>query len=244
MAHPGAGDSSTAVTGTLYTGDLHSLRRRAALGIAVFLLSLALALFVSAGTFDYLEAWIYLLGIAALVAAITIDLYRQNPVLLDRRLRRLPGGPNENWLALFLATAGTVLVYVVSGLDRRFGWSDVPGEAVFAAEVAVVVGFMAVAAALKANPNAVPAITVANGQTVAAAGPYAVVRHPMYLGVIIAYVSTPVALGSWEGLLPAALISLSLVLRIRTEERFLLKNLPGYREYTLKTRYRLLPGIW
>ena len=82
------------------------------------------------------------------------------------------------------------------------------------------------------------------GQPVIQSGPYAIVRHPMYLGTMLMYLATPVALGSWWALLPALLIVPILIARIVNEEKVLAENLPGYRAYMQKTRYRLIPGIW
>ena len=83
-----------------------------------------------------------------------------------------------------------------------------------------------------------------SGQKVVTTGPYSVVRHPMYSGIIMMYGFTPLALGSYWGLIGSVLISLLLTMRIRSEEKFLLENLEGYRDYFQKTRYRILPGIW
>ncbi|MCK4988977.1 MAG: isoprenylcysteine carboxylmethyltransferase family protein, partial [Bacteroidales bacterium] len=73
---------------------------------------------------------------------------------------------------------------------------------------------------------------------------YGIVRHPMYVGVLIMYIPTPLALGSYWGLIPFALLPLSMALRILNEEKVLSENLPGYKEYCKKTRYRLIPYIW
>ena len=81
-------------------------------------------------------------------------------------------------------------------------------------------------------------------QKVISTGPYALVRHPMYLGVLMMYVFSPLALGSWWAILPAASIVFVLVARIRNEEEVLLRELPGYAEYRQKTRFRMIPGIW
>ena len=81
-------------------------------------------------------------------------------------------------------------------------------------------------------------------QKIIITGLYAIVRHPMYLGVLIMFIPTPIALGSYWGLIPFALLLVSLVLRILNEEKVLSDNLEGYKEYCQKTRYRLIPFIW
>jgi protein-S-isoprenylcysteine O-methyltransferase Ste14 len=87
-------------------------------------------------------------------------------------------------------------------------------------------------------------VEVEAGQKVVSTGPYAIVRHPMYAGISLMYVATPVALGSFWALIPALFIVPLLVVRLRNEEQVLLRDLPGYAEYTQKVKYRLLPGIW
>jgi protein-S-isoprenylcysteine O-methyltransferase Ste14 len=87
-------------------------------------------------------------------------------------------------------------------------------------------------------------VEVEAGQKVVSSGPYAIVRHPMYAGISLMYVATPVALGSFWALIPAIFIVPLLVARLRNEEQVLLRDLPGYAEYTQKVKYRLLPGIW
>jgi len=87
-------------------------------------------------------------------------------------------------------------------------------------------------------------IEVAEDQRVISTGPYAIVRHPMYTGGMLFLLATPVALASWWGLIPAALLCVVVVVRLLDEERFLIKNLPGYAEYRHRVRWRLVPGVW
>ncbi len=115
---------------------------------------------------------------------------------------------------------------------------------VLVSDLLVAAGYLLIMTVFKANSYAAAAVVVEEGQTVATTGPYAFVRHPMYLGSIITYGFTPLALGSLWGLVPAILLPLALALRIGDEEKYLLQNLEGYREYTMRTRYRLLPGVW
>ena len=81
-------------------------------------------------------------------------------------------------------------------------------------------------------------------QKVITAGPYALVRHPMYLSSLLIYGFSPLALGSYWTLIPFGLVLVIFPVRLLNEEKVLLKELDGYREYTQKTRYRLIPGIW
>jgi protein-S-isoprenylcysteine O-methyltransferase Ste14 len=96
----------------------------------------------------------------------------------------------------------------------------------------------------KENTFTSAVIEVTSEQRIVSTGPYAIVRHPMYIGALILLAGTPIALGSWWGLLTVIPIKLVIVWRLLDEEKFLLKNLPGYLQYQQKVRYRLVPFIW
>ena len=119
-----------------------------------------------------------------------------------------------------------------------------PTAVVIVSDVMVLLGYLYVFRVLKENSYAHRTIKVEEGQEVITTGPYALIRHPMYLGVTVMMFFTPLALGSYWALIPALLTPVALVFRIRDEEAVLLEELPGYREYMEKTRHRILPGIW
>lgn len=112
------------------------------------------------------------------------------------------------------------------------------------ADLACLVGYLLFVLVLRANSYASRVVEVADGQRAVSTGPYAVVRHPMYVAVLLMILSSPVALGSWWALIPAVPVIGIMVIRIRNEEAVLARDLPGYREYMTATRHRLLPGIW
>jgi protein-S-isoprenylcysteine O-methyltransferase Ste14 len=138
----------------------------------------------------------------------------------------------------------TLLIFLLPGFDRRFGWSNVRFEFVIAANIVVFLGYGFVFLVFRENSYASGIIEVENGQEVITSGPYVIVRHPMYLGVAVMFLFTPVALGSYWALMPAVLIIPVLMARIRNEEKVLEKELKGYQEYLQRTKYRLIPGIW
>lgn len=107
-----------------------------------------------------------------------------------------------------------------------------------------MLGYYLIFLVFKENAYTSRIIEVEQGQKVISSGPYAIVRHPMYSGVILMYSFTPVALGSWWALIPSLMIIPTLVFRILNEEQTLKRDLPGYTEYTQKVKYRLVPGIW
>ena len=108
----------------------------------------------------------------------------------------------------------------------------------------VAIGFAIVFAVFRANTFTAATVELAADQVVISSGPYAVVRHPMYAGALLLLLGTPLALGSWWGLLTMVPMTLTIVWRLLDEERFLAQNLPGYPDYQRKVRYRLLPLVW
>jgi len=115
---------------------------------------------------------------------------------------------------------------------------------VIAADVMILLGYAIFVRVILENRYLSRVVKVTPGQKVVTTGPYAVVRHPMYVGILLIYFFTPLALGSWWALIPIALSVLVFPFRIRNEESVLLRELAGFREYSRKVRFRLIPGIW
>lgn len=220
--------------------------RLVALTLSRYLFMIALFMlffFLPAGTFDYWQAWVYIAIIAVPMFMIGLYLLRNDPGLLERRMRlgERRGGQKRfvSWSILLF-----VLLYLFPGFDRRFGWSDPPWVVVALTDALVLLGYGMVAWVFRANSYASRVIEVNAGQRVIDTGPYAIVRHPMYLGSILMWGLSPLALGSWWGLLLAIPLPFLLAYRAVDEEKLLLRDLPGYREYAQRVRYRLIPGIW
>lgn len=220
--------------------------RRTVGGFAFLILMLGILLFGPARTFDYWQAWRYLLVFLVSTGLITVYLWKNDPQLLERRV--YAGARNEKErsqkLIQRVATFAFIAVMIFPGLDRRFGWSEVPAAAAIAGDVLVALGLLLVFFVFRQNTFAAGTIEVAADHRVVSTGPYAIVRHPMYAGALVMLFGTPLALGSAWGLLAAVPITLVIVWRLLDEERFLAKNLPGYDEYRRRARYRLLPFIW
>jgi protein-S-isoprenylcysteine O-methyltransferase Ste14 len=203
-------------------------------------------LFIPAGTFNYWQAWVFLVVVAVPAWIPPIYLLRTNPVALQARMS---GGPTaETRLAQKLIIAGLYLslaaMVVVSALDHRFGWSPVPVTICLVGDVLVAVGLGVSAAVVIQNSYAAATVRVKEGQTVVSSGLYGLVRHPMYTGNVIMMIGIPLALGSYWGLIFVVPGVAVLAWRIRDEEKLLRKELDGYREYTEKVRYRLVPAMW
>jgi protein-S-isoprenylcysteine O-methyltransferase Ste14 len=225
---------------------MKNLAARAWIALAVLALAMGLLLFVPAGTVHYWQAWIYLLIFSGASALTTHYLIRNDPALLERRMS---GGPTAEKrpiqkLIMLCASAGFIALLVVPALDRRYRWSTVPPYGILAGGALVAIGFYWIFLVYRENTFTSATIEVAANQKVISTGPYAIVRHPMYASGLLYLLGTPLALGSYWGLVPLAAMLPFLIWRLLDEERFLREQLPGYLEYQRKVRYRLVPRIW
>jgi protein-S-isoprenylcysteine O-methyltransferase Ste14 len=225
---------------------MNDVNRKAFTGLLNLLVIIALLLFVSAGTVHYWQAWIFLTVFSASVLTITFYLAKKDPKLLERRVNAGPGAEKEKSQRIIqlLATIAFVAVMVVPAFDHRFGWSTMPPYVVAVGDMLVVLGFLIIFLVFKENTFTSGTIEVASEQKVIATGPYAHVRHPMYIGALIMLLGVPLALGSWWGLLTIIPMTLVISWRLLEEEKFLAKNLLGYSDYQNKVRCRLVPLIW
>lgn len=207
------------------------------------LAAIGIVLFVPAGNFDYWEAWLYMAVIFVPAAFILAYFVKNDPEFMERRMKFREKEAKQK-TAIRVALLVFVIGFLIPGLDHRYGWSNVPPEMVIAADALAFLGYMVCFLAFRENSYAGRTIEVVKGQTVISTGPYAIIRHPMYFGTILMYMATPIALGSYWALPPFLLMLPVLVYRILNEEEVLRRELPGYREYCEKTRYRLLPLVW
>jgi len=225
---------------------MRNLGAKAWLSLAFLAAAMGFLLFVPAGTLHYWQGWLYLVTFIGASSLTTLYLLKRDRALLERRMR---GGPTAEKrptqrIIMMGTSVGFIALLVVPGLDRRFGWSDVPLMAVIAGDALVAIGFWLIFRVYRENSFTSATIEVADDQKVVSTGPYAIVRHPMYASASLYLLGTPLALGSYWGLVPIAEMLPFLVWRLFDEERFLVKNLPGYAEYRKRVRHRLVPFIW
>lgn len=200
-------------------------------------------LFWPAGTFNYWQAWAWLATLFLPMGVSLVYLVKRDPALLERRTRTSETRPEQR-LIIAASSIYFLVIFLLPGFDNRYGWSQVPVWLVILADLGVLAGYGLYILVLRTNSYASRVIEVEQGQQVISTGPYALVRHPMYLGMILLMVTTPLALGSFWAFLPSLGLPPLLAIRARDEEKLLIKELAGYREYTQKTRYRIFPGIW
>jgi protein-S-isoprenylcysteine O-methyltransferase Ste14 len=219
------------------------LLRAAVLRIGIGLPLVAGIIIVPAGRWDYWQAWMYIATLFIPMFFMLAYFIKNDPALLERRLRiREKEAAQRKIIALsylyFLAA------FLLPGLDVRFGWSNVPSLVSIIANGIVFAGYMIFVWVMTVNSYLSRTVEVDAGQKIVSSGPYAIVRHPMYFGVSLMYLASPVALASYWAIIPAVVIIPLLVARILNEEEVLLRELTGYAEYRQKVKYRLMPGIW
>jgi protein-S-isoprenylcysteine O-methyltransferase Ste14 len=208
-----------------------------------------MTLFLTSGRLDWVMGWVFFGVFLTFQALTALVLVPKNPDLLAERSTLQPG--SKTWdvvLASFAVSWLPVAKWVVAGLDRRRGWSPgLPLVLQFAALVVMLLGYHGLNVWAMAS-NAFFAATVRiqeeRGHAVVSSGPYRYVRHPGYLGAIAFQLASPILLGSLWAAIPAGLSALLLILRTALEDRTLINELDGYREYAGQVRYRLLPGVW
>jgi protein-S-isoprenylcysteine O-methyltransferase Ste14 len=176
--------------------------------------------------------------------AVTLYFLQHDPGLVERRMSARTEKEENQQVIRGLLTAALILLLVVCGIDHRLGWSHVRAPVVAIADAVVVLGFAIIFLTFRANSHAGAIIDVTPDQRVVSTGPYAFVRHPLYLGGALLLLATPFALGSiWA--LPWAIAAVAcLAWRLVEEERYLSQHLSGYEDYCRQTPYRLIPFVW
>jgi protein-S-isoprenylcysteine O-methyltransferase Ste14 len=223
-----------------------NLSKKALGGVFALTLAICLCVFLPAWTIDYWQSWVLISLLFVSLLGITLDLIRKDPELLERRLHAGPSAETQKSqrTGQVFGAVAFVAAFVIPVLDHRFGWSSVPIAFAVGGDVLVIVGLLVVFLVFRENTFTSATVTVAAEQRVVSTGPYARVRHPMYVGALIMMLGVPIALGSWWGTATIVPMTLVVVRRVREEEELLIRHLSGYREYKDQVRYRLVPLIW
>jgi protein-S-isoprenylcysteine O-methyltransferase Ste14 len=206
---------------------------------------MAFFLFVPAGTWLWLEGWLFIFIFLFSLLYMALWLYKHNPDLLEKRLSNK--FPPKTWDKLFLVGFYSFIAiqYLTLGFDVvRFQWSTVPIWIKSIGFIGVIGSLYFIFLVLKENSFLAKIVEIQKGQTVVSSGPYQFVRHPMYAAGIVLCVCLSLSLGSLYSLIPAVFSIINLIIRTELEDRLLQKELKGYKEYTKKVQYKLIPGIW
>jgi protein-S-isoprenylcysteine O-methyltransferase Ste14 len=222
---------------------MSNLAKKALIRTLGFSAFMGLLIVVTGGP-AYWQGWLYWIVFSLCSLVMALYFLQHDPALVERRLSAAAEKDERQQLIRTVLSAVLILLLVLPGVDHRLGWSYVPGFVAVAADVAVVLGFAIIFWTFKANSHASAIIDVAPDQRVVSTGPYAIVRHPMYLGAALLLLATPFALGSLRAIIWAIIAVGALVWRLLEEERYLSQHLPGYDDYRRATPYRLVPYIW
>jgi len=201
-------------------------------------------LFAMAGTLHYLQGWLYWAVLLIPMIVAVVYFLRTDPELLERRMKYKEKEHEQRTIVL-LGTAVLVAGFLAIAIDLRLnGLNQISTAIVLMADAGVLLGYCLILWVFKENSYASRTIEVLKEQKVVTTGPYSIIRHPMYLGVLVMYLLTPIALGSWWAVPIFSLNILIFIWRIQNEEKILLRDLPGYYEYCQERHYRLLPLVW
>ncbi len=219
---------------------------KAILGFVFLILCLGLALFVSAGSLSFWQAWVFLALFTISFIPITAYLVKYDQQLLAGRVKAVTTAETQKAQQIIATLADIFFIgmFIVPGLDFRFHWSNVPIFVILISDGIVALSILIVFLVFRENSYTSAIIEVTKEQKVISSGPYSVVRHPMYSGAILFMIFAPLALGSWATIPFSLPYILTVVVRLREEEKFLAVNLSGYNEYRQKVRYRLIPFVW
>jgi len=224
------------------------MARRLIVSTMGLIAAMAVFLLVPAGTLDWPAAWGFLAEMGVLSLALGFWLARHDPALLTERLGSPFQRTQKSWDKIFIAVVMVLYIgwLVLIGLDARWGISRVPLWLQALGALDVALSTYATFLTFRANSYAAPVVKIQRerGHRVVSTGPYAYVRHPMYAGGLLMLVGMPLQLGSWLGLAAVTLLLPLLVFRILMEERTLVQELDGYRDYAQRVRWRLIPRIW
>jgi protein-S-isoprenylcysteine O-methyltransferase Ste14 len=223
---------------------LNVLKKQAAIRYGLEAIILPIFLYAVSGTLWYWQGWVYWAVLFLPIFATVSYFLKIDPELVERRMKHREQEREQRYI-MFLAAIVLTVGFLAIGYDlRQHGLNQLSPHIVLAADAGVLLGYCLVFLVLKENSYASRAIEVEVGQKIITTGPYSIIRHPMYLGAIVMILLTPIALCSlWA--VPVFLLYIPLIVwRIVNEEKVLLRDLPGYREYCQKRRYRLIPLVW
>jgi protein-S-isoprenylcysteine O-methyltransferase Ste14 len=216
----------------------------------IYFFGLPAVLLLLGGDIRWWQAWVYI-GLSFLSVIISrIIIARKNPDLIEERAGFTEKADAKAWdriLSPLVAMYMPLAYFIVAGLDKRFHWSPPLADWVnIAALLVSIAGFALATWALVVNRffSAVVRIQKDRGQKVVENGPYRLVRHPGYAGGVITSFMFPLITNSLWAFIPVALFFILVIIRTALEDRTLMTELDGYQQYSAKTRYRLLPGIW
>ena len=217
------------------------------LQIGFLVLVQAAALFASAWTWKWWNAWAYLGTYLVYLAINVVLLLGRHKDLVEERSKIGPGTKGWDKVIGAISAFGGLAIFALAGLDERFGWpGSLPLWSQLAGLVLLVASYPLFTWAMVSNKYFATTVRIQaeRGHSVQTGGPYRFVRHPAYASMLVSYPCLPIALGSPWALIPALLLVINMIARTALEDRTLQAELDGYRDYAARVRYRLIPGVW
>ena len=207
------------------------------------LLFMAVLVFWPAGSLKFWNGWLLVGLLFVPMLILGIVLFIKAPELLKKRLNAREKSADQQSV---VAVSGLMFLggFIVAGLDHRLSWSAVPDWVVIAASAVFLISYALYAEVMRENAYLSRTIEVQEGQRVIDTGLYGIVRHPMYAVTLWLFLAIPLILGSWYALIAFVVYPAVIAVRIRGEEKLLEEELPGYKEYKKKVKYRMIPFIW
>lgn len=231
-------------TGSLIrTGNDRSLIIKVINFYLMSIVLVGLLIFIPAGSLKFWNGWLFIGALFIPMLGVMIYLLIRDPDLLAKRMKTKEKEKTQKRY-LFFSIIVSLIIFIVPGLDFRYGWSDVPLPVVLISTLIMVAGYLMFFTVMRQNTFASRVIEIQDEQKLIDTGLYSLVRHPMYSGAIVLFGFSPLVLGSFYALIPMIFIPLLLVIRIKNEEKVLLEGLKGYDEYMKKVKYRIIPLIW
>lgn len=204
---------------------------------------IGILIFVPAGTFDYINGWIFMGVLFIPMFIVGIILMVKNPKLLASRLN---AKEKQKAQGSIIKLSGLMFIvgFILAGLDYRFKWIELMDIITYIAIVIFLLSYIMFAFVLKQNTYLARTIKVEEGQKVISSGLYGIVRHPMYTATIFLFLAMPLILGSLISFFVFLFYPILIIFRILNEEKVLEKELDGYIDYKKKVKYRIIPFIW
>lgn len=219
------------------------LKRKAFLLFLSSLLVIGLMLFLPAGSLNYWQGWLFIAILFIPCIFVAFYFFKHDPGLLERRLKFKEKEVQQKLLikiSIFVFFIG----FLIPGFDYRYHWSNVSVFLVIISAIIVLIGYSIVFFVFKENSFTSRTVEVYKKQKLVSTGPYSIIRHPMYLGVILMYISMPLTLGSYYALIFSIPMIFVIIFRTLNEEKVLARDLKGYKQYMKKVKYRIIPYLW
>ncbi|MHA1730258.1 MAG: methyltransferase family protein [Promethearchaeota archaeon] len=215
-----------------------------------------LIIILPAWNLGWVEGWVYVLAFMGITIVYYYNINKKDPTVLRNRMKIKKTGvtdeikkeaDSDKWLLPLLGIPG-FLIWILPGLDKRYGWTNIPFIPLIIIEIigfiAEIIGVILINMAQLQNAYASKMLDINKNQKLIDSGLYAHVRHPLYSGAALWFLGTPFALGSLYAIIPAVLTIIVLLIRIKFEEEMLIKGMDGYEDYRTRVKYKLIPKIY